>query len=213
MARTSPVTFVADPILGTAIFTFEGVGLIIPIQESMREPRKFPPVLAGVMIIITIVFIGIGALSYAAFGSTTKTVVLLNLPQDSKMVNTVQLLYSLAILLSTPLQLFPAIRIMESELFSRSGKYNPYTKWKKNVFRFLVVAMCALIAWGGAGDLDKFVSLVGSFACVPLVYVYPVSNPMQPVERIYAAIVGGDRSSPSFPRHGSRHYLAIWNLC
>ena len=160
--------------IGTAIFTFEGVGLIIPIQESMKQPSRFPPVLAGVMIFITVVFIGIGALSYAAFGSSTNTVVLLNLPQDDKVVNAVQLLYSLAILLSTPLQLFPAIRIMETELFSRSGKYNPYVKWKKNVFRFFLVVMCALIAWGGAGDLDKFVALVGSFACVPLVYVYPV---------------------------------------
>lgn len=30
-----------------------------------------------------------------------------------------------------------------------------------------------LIAWIGADDLDKFVSLVGSFACIPLVYIYP----------------------------------------
>jgi proton-coupled amino acid transporter len=36
---------------------------------------------------------------------------------------------------------------------------------------------CAAIAWGGADDLDKFVALVGSFACVPLVYIYPVRNP------------------------------------
>jgi proton-coupled amino acid transporter len=159
--------------IGTAIFTFEGVGLIIPIQESMRRPSKFPGVLAIVMVIITTLFISIGALSYAAYGSHTRTVVILNLPQDDKFVNAVQFLYSLAILLSTPLQLFPAIRIMENELFSRSGKYNPYIKWQKNVFRFCLVVMCALIAWGGAGDLDKFVALVGSFACVPLVYVYP----------------------------------------
>ena len=163
--------------IGTAIFTFEGVGLIIPIQESMRQPSQFPPVLAGVMVIITVIFVSMGALSYAAFGSRTKTVVLLNLPQDDKFVNAVQLLYSLAILLSTPLQLFPAIRIIEAGLFSRSGKFNKYIKWKKNVFRFFLVICCALIAWGGAGDLDKFVSLVGSFACVPLVYVYPVSCP------------------------------------
>ena len=165
--------------IGTAIFTFEGVGLIIPIQESMKKPSEFPPVLAGVMIIITVVFISMGALSYAAFGSSTKTVILLNLPQDNKFVNSVQFLYSLAILLSTPLQLFPAIRIMENGLFTRSGKFNPYIKWKKNAFRFVLVVMCALIAWGGAGDLDKFVALVGSFACVPLVYVYPVSPPLQ----------------------------------
>lgn len=141
----------------------------------MKEPKKFPSVLAGVMIIITVIFVSMGALSYAAFGSATRTVILLNLPQDDKFVNAVQLLYSLAILLSTPLQLFPAIRILETELFSRSGKYNPWIKWKKNVFRFFLVVCCALIAWGGAGDLDKFVALVGSFACVPLVYVYPVS--------------------------------------
>ena len=161
--------------IGTAIFTFEGVGLIIPIQESMKQPSKFPSVLAGVMIGITAIFVVMGAMSYAAFGSATKTVILLNLPQDDKFVNAVQFLYSLAILLSTPLQLFPAIRIMENEIFTRSGKYNPYIKWKKNVFRFLLVMACALIAWGGAGDLDKFVAIVGSFACVPLVYVYPVS--------------------------------------
>lgn len=162
--------------IGTAIFTFEGIGLIIPIQESMKRQQNFPPVLGLVMIIITVVFVSMGALSYAAYGSATKTVVLLNLPQDNKFVNAVQFLYSLAILLSTPLQLFPAIRITENELFTRSGKYNPYIKWQKNIFRFLLVMVCAVIAWGGAGDLDKFVALVGSFACVPLVYVYPVSN-------------------------------------
>jgi proton-coupled amino acid transporter len=160
--------------IGTAIFTFEGIGLIIPIQESMKNPKKFPPVLGLVMIIITVVFLSMGALSYAAYGSATETVVILNLPQDDKMVNGVQFLYSLAILLSTPLQIFPAIRITENELFTRSGKYNPYIKWQKNVFRFFVVMMCAGIAWFGANDLDKFVSLVGSFACVPLVYIYPV---------------------------------------
>lgn len=162
--------------IGTAIFTFEGVGLIIPIQGSMKNPAKFPPVLAGVMIFATVLYMLVGALSYAAFGSATKTVVLLNLPQDSKFVNAVQLLYSLAILLSTPLQLFPAIGILETKLFPRSGKYNPHTKWKKNIFRFFLVVICAVIAWGGAADLDKFVALVGSFACVPLVYVYPVCS-------------------------------------
>ena len=166
--------------IGTAIFTFEGVGLIIPIQESMKQPSKFPSVLAAVMVVITIVFVSMGALSYAAFGSATDTVVLLNLPQDNRFVNAVQFLYSLAILLSTPLQLFPAIRIMENGLFTRSGKNNPYIKWKKNIFRFSLVMVCALIAWGGAGDLDKFVALIGTFCCLPLVYVYPVSHSLSP---------------------------------
>lgn len=162
--------------MGTAIFTFEGIGLIIPIQSGMKEPSKFPRVLAIVMVAVCIVYLSIGTLSYAAYGSSTKTVILLNLPQDDKMVNTVQLIYSLAILMSTPLQIYPAIEITSQQLFSRTGKYNPWIKWKKNIFRFAMVMFCSLIAWIGAGDLDKFVALVGSFACVPLVYIYPVSH-------------------------------------
>lgn len=159
--------------IGTAIFTFEGVGLIIPIQESMKSPAKFPRVMFLVMIIITVLFTTMGAVSYAAYGSKTETVVLLNLPQDNKLVNGVQFLYSLAILLSTPLQIFPAIKIVENALFTRSGKYNPYIKWQKNLFRFFTVFFCAFVAWVGADNLDKFVALVGNFACIPLVYIYP----------------------------------------
>jgi proton-coupled amino acid transporter len=162
--------------IGTAIFTFEGIGLIIPIQESMAQPKKFPGVLAFVMLVITIVFTSMGALSYAAFGSKTKTVVILNMPQDSKFVNAVQFIYSLAILLSTPLQFFPAIEITSQAIFKRkSGRANAGIKWTKNMFRFFMVVFCAMIAWIGADDLDKFVALVGSFACIPLVYIYPVS--------------------------------------
>ena len=161
--------------IGTAIFTFEGIGLIIPIQGSMKEPGKFPTVLASVMTIVSVVMISIGALSYAAYGSHTKTVVLSNMRQDNKLVNGVQFIYSVAILLSTPLQIYPAIEITSQQLFSRTGKYNPWIKWKKNVFRFAMVTLCAMIAWLGANDLDKFVSIVGSFACIPLVYIYPVS--------------------------------------
>lgn len=167
-------------LIGTAIFTFEGVGLVIPIQSGMREPEKFPKVLASVMVIISVVFMSAGALSYAAYGSNTKTVILLNMPQDDKLVNGVQFLYSVAILMSTPLQIYPAIEITSQQLFSKTGKYNPRIKWEKNVFRFFMVLLCAAIAWVGANDLDKFVSLVGSFACIPLVYIYPVSAPELP---------------------------------
>ncbi|KAF9085859.1 neutral amino acid transporter [Mortierella sp. GBA35] len=159
--------------IGTAVFTFEGIGLIIPITESMKEPEKFPKVLTGVMIGITVLFTSLGALSYAAFGSKTQTVVLLNLPQQSHLVQSVQALYSIAIMLSIPLQLFPAIRIMENGIFTRSGKYNMLVKWQKNFFRVLSLFACAAIAIWAGDDLDKFVSIVGSVACIPLAYIFP----------------------------------------
>lgn len=160
--------------IGTAIFAFEGIGLIIPIQESMIHPLNFPKVLAQVITTIAITFIVIGTLGYVTFGEDVQTVILLNLPQTSPMVILTQFLYSLAILLLTPLQLFPAIRLIESKIFNfRSGKLSLGVKWLKNLFRTLFVLLTAYIAFIGGQNLDKFVSFVGCFACIPLVYMYP----------------------------------------
>ena len=160
-------------LIGTAVFTFEGIGLVIPITDSMKEPQKFPRALTGVMLVVMVLFSAAGVLSYAAFGSKVQTVVFSNLPRDSGFVQAIQVFYSLAILLSLPLQLFPALSILELGLFRRSGKYDWRTKMEKNLFRFVVVIFCMLCAWVGADDLDKFVSLIGSVACVPLAFVYP----------------------------------------
>lgn len=160
--------------IGSCIFTFEGIGLILPIQSSMKRPEHFDKLLYTVMIIITVLFTAVGALSYATFGAETKTEIISNLPRTDRFVNVLQFVYSLAILVSTPIQLFPAVRIIEGKLFGQnSGKRDPMIKWKKNVFRTGAVMICGLIGAVGAGDLDKFVSLIGSFACVPLVYIYP----------------------------------------
>ncbi|PFH53134.1 hypothetical protein AMATHDRAFT_73660 [Amanita thiersii Skay4041] len=159
--------------IGTAVFSFEGIGLIIPITDAMREPHKFPAVLTGVMMFLLVLFGGAGVLAYLTFGKDIQTVVLVNLDGKSKMVQSVQFFYSMAILLSVPLQLFPAVRILENGFFTRSGKANIKVKWLKNFFRFCMVMLCSLVSSAGAADLDKFVALVGCFACVPLCYVYP----------------------------------------
>ncbi|KAF2116095.1 amino acid transporter [Lophiotrema nucula] len=160
--------------IGSAVFTFEGIGLILPIQSSMREPQSFSKLLYLVMLIITIIFTSVGFLCYGTFGDRVSVEVITNFPQTSKLVNAVQFLYALAVLVGTPVQLFPPIRILEQKIFGyRSGKRDNMTKWKKNAFRTAVVLLCGLIAALGASDLDKFVALIGSFACVPLVYIYP----------------------------------------
>lgn len=161
--------------IGVAIFTFEGIGLIIPIQESMIYPRHFPKVLFKVIVTISLLFVFIGALGYITFGETINTVILLNLPQDSPLVVMIQLLYAMAILLSTPIQIFPAVRLIELRLFppSLSGRNSLAVKWQKNLIRIVFVALTATIALYGGQNLDKLVSFIGCFACIPLVYMYP----------------------------------------
>lgn len=209
--------------IGTAVFAYEGIGLLIPIQESMAQPELFDRLLLVVIVITTVVFTTLPSLAYLAYGETVKTVILMNFPENAASL-IVQLLYAIAILLSTPLQLFPAIKIVENYLFSKSrkpwkkkirrnsqarsnsfmeeygatdftdispskspsynenlvndegqvsGKSDWKIKWLKNLLRVSLVLLMCLIAYGGSNNLDHFVSLIGSFTCVPLIYVYP----------------------------------------
>ncbi|CAB4252507.1 similar to Saccharomyces cerevisiae YNL101W AVT4 Vacuolar transporter, exports large neutral amino acids from the vacuole [Maudiozyma barnettii] len=179
--------------VGTAIFTFEGIGLIIPVQNSMKNPEKFPLVLGLVIITVTLLFVTVAVVGYLSYGSKVETVILLNLPQDNITVNLIQLFYSIAIMLSTPLQLFPAIKIIENKVFATGGKFilrttmgeravrqftesgksNWKVKWTKNLGRTFIVSTVVLTAYCGVDSLDKFVSIIGSFCCLPLVYVFP----------------------------------------
>ncbi len=59
---------------------------------------------------------------------------IVGVPSSKGVLIQVQFLYSVAIMLSVPLQLFPAVRIMENGLFVRSGKIDNKVKWLKKLF-------------------------------------------------------------------------------
>ncbi|KAF9352033.1 neutral amino acid transporter [Mortierella sp. AD094] len=161
--------------IGTAVFSFEGIGLVIPITESMAEPHKFPRVLAITITVVALIFMSVGALCYSSFGSNIQTIVVLNLPVQSGWTITVEILYSLAIILSVPLMLSPASRILEHGIFgNKSGGQNFKIKMQKNVLRIVLICVCAIVSFAiGGPNLDKFVSFVGSVACMPLCFIFP----------------------------------------
>lgn len=178
-------------LIGVAVTAFEGIGLILPIESSMAQPEKFPIVLLISMTIITLLFAAVGSIGYASYGDQVKSIIILNLPESSIAVQSIMVLYSIAVFLTAPLQLFPAIRIGESmvlgsffgrknerkdnqgRLYYNSGKYNSNVKWLKNFFRAISVVVICIIAYLNAKQIDKFVSFNGCFACIPLVYIYP----------------------------------------
>lgn len=179
-------------LIGVAVTAFEGIGLILPIEASMAKPEKFPQVLFISMVLITTLFVCVGTIGYTAFGDKVKSIIILNLPNDKLSVNMIMVLYSCAVFLTAPLQLFPAVKIGESTLFGflvsadykgfkdedgrlyhGSGKYSTNIKWLKNLFRALFVIVICTLAYVNSKNIDKFVSFNGCFACIPLVYIYP----------------------------------------
>ncbi|CEP17914.1 hypothetical protein [Parasitella parasitica] len=161
-------------MLGTAVFSFEGIGMVLPIVEGMKEPKKFPAVLTLGLIICLVVFTLIGTIGYVAYGDVTQASVVSNIPRIP-LSTTVQLLYAIAMILTSPFMLFPPLQIIEKYIFgSRSGKKCLKIKWGKNLVRSLIPVVCAAVSFGvGAQNLSKFVSLVGSVACMPLCFIFP----------------------------------------
>ncbi|WVR06160.1 hypothetical protein IAU60_003190 [Kwoniella sp. DSM 27419] len=144
-------------LIGTAVFAFEGIGLLLSI----------------VMFFVAILFAGAGVMSYATYGSDIQTVVIVNLPQEDKFVQAVQFL-------SVPRGANhgerPVLSIRQAQ---------PVGQVAEEPVQGLHRHLCSLLSWAGSKELDKFVSLIGSFAwwvtgtvasltgSIPLCFIYP----------------------------------------
>ena len=68
---------------GTAVYTFEGIGLVLPLQKDMQRPRDFMG-LTGLlntgMVIVTILYMAVGFYGYLKYGSEIEASITLNFP-------------------------------------------------------------------------------------------------------------------------------------
>lgn len=66
----------------------------------MADPHKFPIVTIFGMIIVCCIYVLIGTLSYMAYGDQIQAAVIYNFPPDNRLNISVELLYSLAVMLT-----------------------------------------------------------------------------------------------------------------
>jgi len=158
--------------LGTACFMFEGIGLVLPVYESSREPATFPRLYCAVMCATAMMVITVGCLGYLAYGDGVDSLILLNLPAGGLQAF-VRLAFVVQVVCSFPLQLLPAVRLVE-DLFFRPMSNPPLARkcWK-SCFRAAYVVFLAMVSVGASTSLDNFVSLIGAVCGVPLAFVFP----------------------------------------
>ena len=168
---------------GVAVFAFEGIGLVLPVQQTMEKPEDMPSMLRTTMLVLTVLFIAIGALSYMAYGAATADMITLNLPRNG-LVSSVQLFYCLGLFFTYPVMMFPACKILEATgTFSsvsayfmqrlRSSRLNSMLTAQSNdeislrTFRLVLVFATAVVAVT-TPHFTLFVNLIGSVACTML---------------------------------------------
>ncbi|ORZ21208.1 transmembrane amino acid transporter protein-domain-containing protein [Absidia repens] len=163
-------------MIGTAVFSYEGIGMVVPIIQGMKRPDEFPRVLTLGMIICTCLFVCIGTLGYVSYGEGIHASVVSNLPPQNGLAIAVQLFYAIAMVLTSPFVLFPPLTIVEQGLFGddRSGRLSLKYKWGKNFVRSMIPIVSASVSYSvGPEGLNKFVALVGSLCCMPLCFIFP----------------------------------------
>ena len=55
--------------VGFAIYSFEGIGVVMPIMQTCAEPQKFDKILIYAILTLSLIFIGFGNLCYFTYGS------------------------------------------------------------------------------------------------------------------------------------------------
>ena len=65
---------------GAAIFAFEGITVVLPLENSMANYRDFPRVLNVSMSIVTMLFVTMGLCGYLAVGDEVAASITLDLP-------------------------------------------------------------------------------------------------------------------------------------
>ncbi|XP_011056048.1 PREDICTED: proton-coupled amino acid transporter 1-like isoform X3 [Acromyrmex echinatior] len=182
--------FVADwnnlPLFfGTVIYSFEGITLVLPLMNEMKKPSNFNKafgVLNVGMVIVGVMFVTMGFLSYLKYGDDVAGSVTLNLaPQemvDGKVIynqlslpQCIKIAISLSILLTYALQFYVPIAIMWPGIVDRFGPFR-WPVFTEILFRSTMCFITFILA-EAIPKLGLFISLVGAVSSTALALMFP----------------------------------------
>ncbi|XP_029842406.3 proton-coupled amino acid transporter 1 isoform X1 [Ixodes scapularis] len=164
---------------GTAIYAFEGIGIVLPLENEMQNPQDFVGingVLNTGMMIVVCLYTAIGFFGYLKYGSDVRGSITLNFPA-SPLNEVIRVIFAVSIFLSYALQLYVPMRIIWPALAKRlsldQAKHSPRKKLAAELaLRTLLVCLTFVLA-AAIPQLDLFISLVGALASSSLALILP----------------------------------------
>ncbi|BFZ24505.1 hypothetical protein BsWGS_27544 [Bradybaena similaris] len=174
--RPSFTSFEEVPLFfGTAIFAIEGISLVLPLENNMKQPEDFSGwtgILNVGMVATVCLYTAIGFYGYLKFGDNVQDSVTLSLPSGDWLYVSVLLMYALAIFISYNIQFYVPVAIMWPKIKRRLTNKR-LRKYGEYPFRILLV----LVTLGfslAVPHLDLLISLIGAFASSSLGIILPV---------------------------------------
>ncbi|XP_067639718.1 proton-coupled amino acid transporter 1 isoform X2 [Eurosta solidaginis] len=161
---------------GTAIFSYEGIALVLPLRNKMRNPEKFTStfgVLNLTIMAVTTLLIFTGLVGYLRWGEDVKGSLTLNLDPNDIMSQIVKVLAAIGVFLGYPIQFFVLITIIWKPMKGGFDVTQNYPITMQVLLRFILVlgtfAVAAIVP-----NLSLFISLLGALCSTSLALLIPV---------------------------------------
>ncbi|CAD8079297.1 unnamed protein product [Paramecium primaurelia] len=117
--------------VGVAILCCEGIFTVLPIRDSMKNKFEFKSVAAQSLMTAFGISIFLSLISSSTYQQDTQSIVLFSI--QNPILEVVSLiLYSISLLLTFPLQLFPAVQIVESTFQKTIFQYTSFHDIEEN---------------------------------------------------------------------------------
>ncbi|XP_058063458.1 proton-coupled amino acid transporter-like protein pathetic [Anopheles bellator] len=160
---------------GIAIFAFEGIALVLPLQNEMKEPAEFGKtygVLNVGMVFVVLLYTAFGFVGYLRWGDAVEGTMTLNLPDGELLAESVKVMISTGVLLGFALQFFVAIMIMWPTVMCHWRYASRHPGKAEMMFRVVMVLITFVIA-ECVPKLSLFISLIGAFCSSALALIIP----------------------------------------
>lgn len=157
-----------------AVFSFEGIGLVLPVEYSLRDKKNFVKLFVSALVTITIIYLTVGMLGYISWGPTVSGSLMDNIVEihgRTIPIKICNILFIIGGFCSYPLQMWPVSYRIEKSLL-KNHEQNLILIWKKNGIRSLLVILS--LALGIAiPAFNLFISLIGSIFSTILAFILP----------------------------------------
>ncbi|KAM3968576.1 LOW QUALITY PROTEIN: proton-coupled amino acid transporter-like protein pathetic [Aphomia sociella] len=155
--------------IGVCVFSMEGVGATLAIENSMTHPRKFPLVLVGGMSIVVGIVMTVGFFGFWGYGEKAKSPVTVNFPWEPFPI-ILKGIMALMIYVTFALNFWIPFELVWHYIKKR---HNPEKYWFwERVYRAIHVIAITLISFT-LPNVSKFIGLLGSFCLSNMGFIFP----------------------------------------
>ena len=152
-----PVGALWADAIGFSVYTYEGIGVILPIREVTADKQNYYKLLCITVTMIAMLYVLLGEFTAIAWGNKPEfqdlPLITSCLPQKDVVTYIVKILFSFNLFFSYPLVIHPANIVIESWFFESWPKTRK-RQMCKNLSRTIVVALSCVVALAIYDKLD-----------------------------------------------------------